>query len=118
MSPTVAGSDAAVDPEASASSARAASFSPSRSRSRPAPRDMVGLTQAGSGGGGRLAGAGLSGRPAKEPATLSETQPAQPTASVRELLASRLAPCRPVLATSPQAHSPATLLRPAPSTAT
>ena len=34
------------------------------------------------------------------------------TASSSELEASRLAPCAPVEATSPQAHSPSTVLRP------
>ena len=66
---------------------------------------------------GKEAGAAGLRVPAREPATLSATQQAQTAASIRELLARRLAPCKPVDATSPQAQSPATLLRPCSSTA-
>ena len=45
-------------------------------------------------------------------------RPPQTTASSSELLARRLAPCRPVQAASPQAHRPGNVLRPAISTST
>src|SRR5258708_38914958 len=117
ISPTIAGSDAAVCPVANPSNARIASCSPSRSRSKPPPRAMIGLTTVGSGGGGKLVGTGLRARPADAAARLSATQPAQTTASGRELLANRLDPGNPGLATSPHAHIPTTELRPTPSTA-
>ena len=52
------------------------------------------------------------------PLMSSATSRPQTAASSRELEASRLAPCRPVQATSPAAHSPATLVRPSLSTLT
>src|SRR5690625_4065413 len=52
------------------------------------------------------------------PARSWATQRADTAASSNELDASRLAPCRPVLATSPTAHRPLTSVRPWRSTAT
>src|SRR5690554_4421356 len=52
------------------------------------------------------------------PARSWATQRAHTAASSNELDASRLAPCSPVLATSPTAHRPLTSVRPWRSTAT
>ena len=68
-------------------------------------------------GGGWIAREAAPRARSDAPATLSATSPAKTTASVRELLARRLAPCRPVEATSPHAHRPRSELRPSSSTA-
>ena len=57
---------------------------------------------------GRAAGNGAG----SVPTMLSATALAMTTASSSELLARRLAPCRPLAATSPQAHRPSMVLRP------
>ena len=87
------------------------------SRMTPAACDRIGRTAAGSGAGGtarlRSGAGGRDGAPSIDRATIA----AKTAASVSELLASRLAPCSPVHAASPQAQSPATELRPSASTA-
>jgi len=117
INPTAAGSDAGSLLSASGNNARAAVFKLSPSRRMPSARDMKGRTAVGSGDGQSPANTGFVRR-WEAPATPSATKRAHTTASVKELLASLLAPCNPVEATSPQAQRPETEVRPEPSTAT
>ena len=112
MSATRAGSAAGPAERASAANGPTAARKASPSRMTPAARDRIGRTAAGSGAGGaaRLrSGAGERvGAPSIDRATIAPNT----AASVSELLASRLAPCSPVEAASPQTQRPSTELRP------
>src|SRR5579863_2888052 len=119
--PTIAGSDPARRLDAIGNSVVAASLNPLLSRMTPTPRERMGRTSDGSGTAPSARAIILGPRPtpapALDPATSSATHAPVTAASSNELLASRLAPCSPVQAASPQAHNPLTELRPEPSTA-
>ena len=118
--PTAAGSAAGPRRRARARpAARPPRAESAPSRMTPAARDRIGRTAAGSGAGG-AAKLRSGGRRARRRAARLTAATAAPktAASISELLASRLAPCRPVEAASPQAQSPSTELRPSASTAT
>src|SRR5579864_6959101 len=105
--PTSAGSETGPRPQASGVKALIVVLKPATSRKTPAPPERAARTSDGSeAGGGSISNERLRWPvQAAAPATLSATQPAQTIASISELLASRLAPCSPVQATSPQAQS-------------
>ena len=97
--------------------AAAAARSRPRGRRARAPRRgfrsprRAGASASGAVGSATGRGAGSGCRPACRRCCRPRSPPPT-TASSSELLASRLAPCRPVAAASPQAHRPSTVLRP------
>src|SRR5262249_30936916 len=93
---------------------------PASSRCTPTPRESMLRTRDASGVSGRLVSGGRLRRPAEAtaPETLSAAQLAQTAASISELIASRLAPGKPLPPASPQAQRAGTEPRRAASTAT